>query len=326
MAYILCRILVPRNDPETLDYLCACESYLRPILLKDADRSTKEEMCHTIASVVGLRWSCVSAQVDMETFQFTPPQYRKLGYASKMMVLLHEALAQDSVLSILYSDVGDFYERTKREHPDLSKAKGWQVVDPYHVVLPVASEATSGAASASDFQLVEDTDFHRIAARDAALFKRELSMSKESPAFVILPEGDQIDWLIGRAKYHSRPEIDPSRSAFSPIANFGCEKPSDNDSDWCFAIWTFDFTTKQLDILRLRANTSEELVGIVDLARKAGAEQGMAKVTAWNVDPRLFPEGSGWHNEVREQHLPALAWYGEGEMPQWHHVEYYTWC
>lgn len=321
---------MPKDDPDTLDYLCACETYIRPIVMKDSDAELKENICHTIASVVSFRYiPAMSVHILTSASKFTPAHQRKRGYAKKMMVLLHEKLAQDAILSVLYSDVGDFYRLAKREHDDPDKAKGWDIVAPYHVVWLI-SDVNDGTAATPDFQSVQEKDFHRIAKRDAALLKRELSASEagdtDGKAFIILPEGDQLDWLVGRAKFHGNPKYDPSRAKYCRIVNFGCERSSQNDTDWSYAIWTYDFVGKQVDIIRLRAHSPADLVAIVNLAMKAGEEQGMTKVTAWNVDPRLFPKGSEWKNEAREEHLPAMAWYGEGKVPHWRHVEHYSWC
>jgi hypothetical protein len=46
------RVLVPRNNPESLDFPCSCESYERPVYYKDGSHQAVEGVCHSIASVV----------------------------------------------------------------------------------------------------------------------------------------------------------------------------------------------------------------------------------------------------------------------------------
>lgn len=49
------RVLVPKDDMETLDFPSSCESYERIVYYKDAATGkAKEAKCHSIASVVRL--------------------------------------------------------------------------------------------------------------------------------------------------------------------------------------------------------------------------------------------------------------------------------
>jgi hypothetical protein len=48
----IARTLTDKSDTESLDFASACESYKRPIIIKTADGTVKEDHCMAIASVV----------------------------------------------------------------------------------------------------------------------------------------------------------------------------------------------------------------------------------------------------------------------------------
>lgn len=48
------RVLVPKDDTETLDFPSSCESYERTVYYRDEDGRRYEKTCHSIASVVGV--------------------------------------------------------------------------------------------------------------------------------------------------------------------------------------------------------------------------------------------------------------------------------
>jgi hypothetical protein len=60
------RILVPGNDTATLDYACSCETYRRPIFIKDSDHADgAEEPLLSIASVVWLLFPMIESEPGM---------------------------------------------------------------------------------------------------------------------------------------------------------------------------------------------------------------------------------------------------------------------
>jgi GNAT superfamily N-acetyltransferase/putative transposon-encoded protein len=104
-------VLVPRSDPTTLDFLAACDTYGRVGVVCTPEGKREEVTSYAIASV------------------FTPDKFRKKGYATHLLRLMHYVVADrsrlppfpaswgappeeafgDGVFSVLYSDVGDAF-------------------------------------------------------------------------------------------------------------------------------------------------------------------------------------------------------------------------
>lgn len=216
-------------------------------------------------------------------------------------------------MSVLYSDVGNYYSRIKRETVDPALASGWEIVGPYNVTWPVTGTAEGVPSS---FKTLEQSDLEQICEQDASMLQNEVIASQCPSAFSILPSKDQMDWQIARCMFYDTFRLPKSRYDFPYIDNWGCQFGKPGDLDWAFAIWSYDIPERNLIILRLRCNTPKQLREIVELAQAAANKQGMNSITAWNVDERLL-EGTSWRNVERKEHLPAMAWYGEGSPPQW---------
>ncbi|KAF9523066.1 hypothetical protein CPB83DRAFT_863562 [Crepidotus variabilis] len=121
-------VLTKRDELESVNFLCSCETFLRPAIVvypNDSDTLTN----HKVENVTGYGIASV----------FTPPENRGKGYASHMMRLLHWMLAplnlfhhgqeefprevwgdppkmpgfvREAKFSVLYSDIGArFYVR-----------------------------------------------------------------------------------------------------------------------------------------------------------------------------------------------------------------------
>jgi len=244
-----------------------------------------------------------------------------------MMILLHDKLSPQVDISVLYSNVGTFYSRAKRVHEDSLKATGWEVVSPDEVTWPVDG-SNMDTASSDVLQQVQSLDLMRleeICKTDAKLLEQELHNCKHNKAFSIVPTEDQIEWQLARCRFYDELRHPPSRNAYPFIDNWGCEIGRPGDEDWGFAIWTYDVVDLELAILRLRCNSTEQLRQIVAVAIEAAKKQGMKKVTAWNVNEELL-QGTGWKHEARIDHLPAMAWYGDGPAPEWLCNEHWAWC
>jgi hypothetical protein len=148
--------------------------------------------------------------------------------------------------------------------------------------------------------------------------QHEILASAMPSAFGILPSDEQLRWPIARCKFYDIFRHPASRYSHPFIDKWGCEYGQPDDPDWAFAIWSYDISENTLIILRMRCNSSKQLDAIVELAREAAIEQGMKTITAWNVDNSLLQglESPGRKME-RKEHLPAMAWYGQGPRPEW---------
>lgn len=234
-----------------------------------------------------------------------------------MLALLHERLAALGIMSVLYSDVGDYYSRVRRHHSDPALATGWEITGARHVVWPVEKQSPAVTESKNTaFRKLQEEDLDKICNRDAELLCEEVKASSAASAFAILPTKDQMNWPILRTKFYDNFRHPASRSSFPHIDDWGCQSGNPASSEWAFAIWSYNFNERALTILRLRCTTAEQLKEIVRRAQEAALQQGMDLVTAWNVDERVLA-GTGWQNVESKEHLPAMAWYGTGDRPDW---------
>lgn len=250
--------------------------------------------------------------------------YRKQGFANHMMTLLHDELAKDSILSVLYSDVGDFYAKPKWRHPDSSRALGWLIISPKHVVWPVTTRQAVLQPDVHAKTLpLQREDYEDIATRDAAYIEARVRDCNH-PTFSLRPTAAQFSWITERAKFYDAIPHPAGRGAYPRLEDWGVQLGQDRDaSDWAFALWTFDLFQAELNIIRLRCHSVQQLDAIVQHALGIAAKYGMKKVTAWNVEETLL---EGNQNVERDEHLPALAWYGDGPRPQWLYNEHWSWC
>ena len=106
---------------------------------------------------------------------------------------------------------------------------------------------------------------------------------------------------------------------------WGVQLGTPDSPDWAFAYWSFSLNKGEMQILRLRCSSTQQLSKLILEAQKVGRKYGMKAISAWSVNPQLLEE-TGWQSIKREGSLPALAWYGEGEEPRWLYNEHYAWC
>lgn len=290
----------------------------------------------------------------------TSRHQRKKNYASRMMSLLHTILADElhAPLSMLYSDVGNFYSRAKREHASQHKRCGWEITGNQAVVWKLEDpELHSWIAAKSEdgreIKEIREEDFASICEIDALLLKREADEEAKAgghgaankTVFVELPTASQWSWEIIRAKYLDSVGLISSRVErglrVPGYWGFQIGRPptkgdevatsspssSSSSSEWALILFSFDLPNANIDILRIRCSspsTFHQLFArVVDLAR----QQDVKSINAWNVDPALL-EGTKWRNETTKEHLPALAWYGEEEQEKvvWFKNEHWAWC
>ncbi|KAG1746774.1 uncharacterized protein EDB91DRAFT_1267561 [Suillus paluster] len=137
-------VLAPRNDPTTLDFMCACETYKRTglVVYPSEPGKVQEATCYGVANV------------------FTPPSNRRRGYARRMMSLLHwvnasrdhlpkfpeawgvppEEVADsgDGLFSVLYSAIGEEFYRSAG--PGGNEGGGWELRAPISTTWEVGTE------------------------------------------------------------------------------------------------------------------------------------------------------------------------------------------
>ena len=196
------RVLVPTTQLDTLDILASCETFRRPILLWPQESSIREATAYSIASV------------------FVPEACRRRGYAERMCTLLHERLAQpttksaakfhehdatwgprDGILSVLFSDVGDFYSRCLIETSGL----GWQIQCPREVVWTIKSLLVVACIEPEQrLTPILDEDLTSIAQIDRDWTQTELASTNLSHVFTFLFDGQETSWLATRAMLYAQ--------------------------------------------------------------------------------------------------------------------------
>jgi len=323
-------ILAPRNDPQTLDFKCSCETYLRKGFLVDFSVSggqpTPSEIhCYGIASV------------------FTPAQNRSKGYAKHMMRLLHWVMAPHSALppfptgmwgapppssqsgkakfSALYSDIGDFYSLCG---PGDEAGSGWAVRGAVWTLWDVGQADESESESAKlEWEWLDIPEVNNLMQADTEAIKGEMiewTKSTGRRSFAFLPwEG------TGLFQIH--------RILLSPnvpqTKKWGLRSKAGDGPT--FATWTIDTysSSTHLVITRLRA-TKTAFPHLIRQIKQLAREHGMQKVEVWNLPEELIGVASalGGKTDERDEHLSAFMWYGEGLAGdvEWLFNEKYSWC
>lgn len=328
---------MPQDDPKTENIISSVSTIVRKVLVQpeiDKEPSisdTNHEQELSIQTAFSI------------THVFTPEELRRKGYATRTMSLLHGQISQSStatlsavqsahsgdkqtadedsyptgILSFLYSGVGDFYSRCGIPgwHIQKSTETYWDV----EAVLSIPSSDTS----LGDVRYLTEDDFQAIAKRDAELLAKEISFrAREGKprAFAILPTGEEFTWLVARSKFYGQ-ILSPH-----PLPEYwGVEVDEDN-----FAIWFIDFVKHELQFLRLRCSDGQKLTIMVKAAAAIAKEHQCPNIQAWNLDTTLLEDTKNYGVEVitreRTGNLAAVAWYANGECPEWIANEKYGWC
>ncbi|KAF8576485.1 hypothetical protein K439DRAFT_1640492 [Ramaria rubella] len=321
-------VLVPRDEPDTMEFRCACETYRRKALITRPSSPPKEVAAYGIASV------------------FTPPQYRNEGYASHMMRLVHYVLASpdslppfpqewgapppsyasvygDACFSVLYSDVGDFYKQCGPT-PDTS---GWHIYSPISTMWKFNPKAPSAAsATLKKFDFLTEEQCIALWETDSAYIADCLSKTSTSShtSITFLPNDGVAAFLLHRV--HAEAPLNPNH----PLKHFGVSIP-DNDGP-TYATWTLDMdlsTPPVIVVTRLRA-TPQTLPTLLEALMMEARKLGASAVETWNLPGELadVAVSLGSTTVVRSDHLPALAWYGSGPSGEveWAFNEKFPWC
>ncbi|KAJ7232826.1 hypothetical protein B0H12DRAFT_1144566 [Mycena haematopus] len=318
-------VLAPRQDPQTLDFKCACETFKRTGLVVDPTKNKAAETvtCYGVASV------------------FTPPENRGNGFARHMMRLLHWVIADESLLpysefpaawgapplkvdgtrngrfSGLWSDVGDFYSSCG---PVPGKREGWVIRGTATTVWTVDSSPLFDTPP--NWTWLDDVGVSKLWEEDAEKLRADMEESKHAgTSFAYLP-------TQGVASFqHRRLEIFLQRLA-APPQTWGVA--SANHS--AYATWTIDPRPPApctLTVSRIRTDTHNfrVLVGkILEIARK----HHVKRVELWNLplELEILAGTLGATTYSREEHLPAFKLYGEESEAEvfWVFNERFCWC
>ncbi|KAF4610659.1 hypothetical protein D9613_006788 [Agrocybe pediades] len=296
-------VLVKRDDPDSLDFLCSCETFKREAWVVH-QTSGKGQPCtgYGIASV------------------FTPVRNRGKGYAKHMMRLLHWVLAKreyldqlewpseewgekpivsrteqegshggDALFSALWSDVGpEFYARCGT---GIREEGGWQVQDP-HILIWNVGDAHSSTVS-GEWEWLNEQEVHDLWKEESERMKLELEeRARESQTSIctFLPDNGVADFLIDRKRMgwmrmEHVPEywgIRHSTARLDQFATWTIERRK--DGSWVMVI------------TRLRGDAEAIIQAIIaGFAKK----HGVSAIECWGVG-----------DTERDDHLPCFKWYG----------------
>ncbi|CAO1634197.1 unnamed protein product [Jaminaea pallidilutea] len=339
-------VLVPRDDPQGLDIRSTCLTYRHAALVRERGRVLKVA-AYSIGGV------------------FTPAQHQRRGYAAQVMENVHSELrkltstagetdsahtskradgrvyGRDASLCVLWSDLGDYYERF-----------GWRnkpYSDTYFSPLALANQSLIDEVHWITDD-VADEALPKLAQADEAVVYQELQRtSEDDKVFSLLdPEAQSCRYHIlqSRLQFQFQGQQMPH--------SWGCYLGSDiPETAQSWAIWSFDWRKpasqglSSLAILRHHAANAEDLATLLNIARYTAARQGCDAVVVWNIEGSTSSAwqemtassklresiGQTWQQE-RPTSRPALAWYEDdredvrleaADDVQWLNAER-TWC
>ncbi|KAL0060884.1 hypothetical protein AAF712_012348 [Marasmius tenuissimus] len=290
------------------------------LILERNAASPKEVTCYGIASV------------------FTPPSERGKGYARHMTRLLHWVLSQSGSLppssfpeewgsppprvesagngcfSALWSDVGHFYQNCG---PFGQKGGGWRVKDAKSTIWEVEQVTDDDPADIARTRwdwLNEDTVEH-IWRDDVDVIRAELASlgpNQDKTFFTFLPSLGVESFQREKLKFLWEKE---------GITQWGVTVHRSEESLGIpdFATWTVLLsgpTPRTLLITRLRAH-GDTFPIILSRAVEVAKKHDLQRIEVWNLAEQLQRSGAPGATFVRDDHLPAVQWYGsanEGEL------------
>ncbi|KAH8922179.1 hypothetical protein BT69DRAFT_1282484 [Atractiella rhizophila] len=286
-------VLVPSSDPTTLNFYCSCEIYLRPVYVSKQSGQVENGYCQAISAV------------------FTPDHHRRKGYASKLMTDLHlklqekgKATGHEVVLSILYSDVGDFYTRC---------GQGWDPHSPrstYWTVEVLSALDSLPSSSPEPVSITTTEEIYDVCRHDARLLQQELptqSRKDKQAVFALVPTGQEVEWQNGKASL-----IAGHLGKTNLPTTWGVEVGKRGEEGWAFALYLPTYYASELVFHRLRCDSAASFTSILKHALGVARDQGMRKIQIWNFKEEWaseLPEGLRGESKDRDGALPSVAWY-----------------
>ncbi|KAE8414600.1 hypothetical protein BDV36DRAFT_239019 [Aspergillus pseudocaelatus] len=309
--------------PDQRPILSSCETFRKRSLTSDAQGNTNDNMVYGIASV------------------FTPPRYRRRGYAARLMKELanklhswQSAAPTPCIGSILYSDIG------RRYYAKL----GWHVnpTNSHYTFRPARVPWPSRTEGISKARLAELCERDEIMIRNAMKCPRKGTKRRVT----IIPDIDHMLWHIGKEEYMSELFLGKI-----PLLKGAITGPPGNQ---IWAIWTHCYYSHPeerlnengLYILRLVVQNAEPTTddanqpmdsfnAILQAAQYEATEWKLDYITLW--EPSLLVQGwidgSGIEYAITERKEEGIAsgmWYDANgskiDPPLWINNERYAYC
>jgi len=313
--------------------LSGCESF-RKTALVSRNGKVQDVQCHGVGSV------------------FCPPEYRRRGYAQRMMTELGEKLKTwqgKDLFSVLYSDIGKtFYD-----------ALGWEPFRSSHISVPAA--VSMRPAGVPEARPLYAEDLAKLCAIDERITRESMAHSSSEPdmTFVaVIPDVATIRW------HHAREEFVANEFHGRVPKVKGAIVGEPGKRVWCY--WTRMWYNQDpmategntLHVLRLvieeygmfvweRPSPEQEtamkkyaasIASVLHLAQKEALEWRMAKAEVWNptfatIDGARLLDPSAKVVDRKSESIASLRWYGDkagddkaADYVHWLGNEKYGWC
>ncbi|KAH6899564.1 hypothetical protein BKA70DRAFT_1115409 [Coprinopsis sp. MPI-PUGE-AT-0042] len=304
-------VLAPRDDPETLDFMCACETYRREIFVSRTHPS----------NIRGLETGYAIDSV------FTPPDKRGKGYAKHMMRLLHWVIARPNArpskfpeewgqppikvkgfanasVSVLYSDVGaDFYASCGFLP---GSQDGWSVAPRAATIWKIGAGSQACRPSQRLGKEEVNEELNAFWERDSEIIACDLKkyeLKGKDAAFSFTPRN-------GLGAFHPL-RIEQFIDEKGPTPTYYGVALQSQDERLAYASWTFQFPCfTKLIITRLRvpAHLFRELISAIMGHCK---QRRVEEIEVWNLSEEFVGQAAsmGAVTADMENHLPSVKWY-----------------
>ncbi|KAJ1307889.1 hypothetical protein OPQ81_001968 [Rhizoctonia solani] len=294
-------ILVPLDDPETLDILSTCQTYKRDVLVIPAGKTTAtQDIGYAIASV------------------FTPAKHRGKGYAARMMSLLHFAIARPEGVPPFPEGWVAWGHITPGAPP--GEGSGWMIVGTRTAEWTVPSHAIE---LDSHVELLHMEEAISTLAADATHFKHDFeSLGPLSyTRFAFQP-------TAGWCRYQMIRDQESPIYIASPPEFWGARIQHGSRTD--YIIWTYrpsNDPAPKLIVVNLRT-TSDNFPVLLKAVISVAQKERHHLVEAWNLDAELVDAvgKTGGRIYERKGQLPALKWYGLEQEIDWVGNNKLHWC
>ncbi len=219
---------------------------------------------------------------------------------------------RDAILSVLYSDVGNFYETCG---PDLG-TRGWTGGNAQTTLFRTDRKLSPTFETSQAYNLLDYAALQEVLSEDDILMEKEwLSQPNDQMRFSFLPGDHNVEFQIKRVTLCALLPLDPS--IIWPPQVFGAHIKRGKDEvdlSLAYAAWTYEIrpVPPRLIITRLRCNV-ETFPTLISAALKTAAEFGMEIVEVWNIPMELVDLTVKLGGETRpfEDHWPCYSWYGK---------------
>ncbi|KAI1363139.1 hypothetical protein F5Y08DRAFT_252686 [Xylaria arbuscula] len=291
------------------EVLAACKTIHREVLVRDMS-GIHRQSAYCIATVV------------------TDPRYRGQGLQSRLLQYVSSWLdgPGNAVASMLYTSIGDFYDR-----------RGWKMLPAYQATLSWHADSVlpTSRPNLPSTRPVLRAEVPALCIRDVRDVESHFAALPPRPLeshICVLPTANIITWL------HDRVDFMSTKITGAPPQNRGsiCESAD----SWLF--WCHDFRKQQLAIQRVRApleatdNNLNALAAMLLDAVEEARIWKLSKVILWDPTDDLVSAmqilerdfGIVCHNGERiNSSIPSLRWKHADETSKtvFHFREFYTW-